>query len=229
LWSRFDVPLDSSFADHHTKQIVTSQDLSHRMMETSPALRLRFQAVAAEFVERLGARMRKRREELDLSMAEVARRMPGKVSENQVYRWELGKHQPKPDTLEALAKVLKTDVAALMAPAPDKSVTPEPFGDASRTEGERLDSIQDQLGTIGQELAALLEVVGPKPSAGQSVQEAIASVRKDLDKLLAQRSKLDLDDARELFKRLAEEQAARGTGKPTSQSRRAKGRQGQRG
>jgi transcriptional regulator with XRE-family HTH domain len=197
------------------------------MMETSPALRLRFQAVAAEFLERMGARMRERREELDLSMAEVARRMPGKVSENQVYRWELGKHQPKPDTLEALAKVLKTDVAALMAPAPDKSVTPELFG----TEDERLDRIQDQLGTIGQKLAVLLEAVGPKPTAdnGSSVQEAIASIRKDLDKLLTHQRELDLENAREVLDETESEPPDADTAKRASRPRRAKGRRAQGG
>lgn len=117
------------------------------MMGTSSTQRLRLQLVAADFLERMGARMRERRELLGLSRAEVARRMPGKVNENQVYRWEKGLHQPNPDTLQALALVLDCDVALFMSPAPEKTTTPElvatPAGNA-----ERLDQIEATLELI---------------------------------------------------------------------------------
>lgn len=96
--------------------------------------------MAAEFLEQMGAQMRGRREALGLSRSEVARRMPGKVSENQVYRWEKGLHQPNPDTLQALADVLECSVATLMSSPPVKERTPEPFSALSQ-----LDRIEHKL------------------------------------------------------------------------------------
>lgn len=123
------------------------------MMGTSDAQRLRLQAVAAEFVEQMGARIRARREDLGLSRPDLARRMPGKVSENQIYRWEAGKHQPKADTLEALAAALETQPSAFMAPVSIKDETPDPFGDPAADDlaasvEERLDRIEEQLGRL---------------------------------------------------------------------------------
>lgn len=155
--------------------MMTSQALSRRMQGTSDVQRARLQLVAAEFVERLGARMRERREALDLSMAEVARRMPGKVSENQVYRWELGKHQPKPDTLEALAKVLETSVAALMAPAPTADETPD-LSDGVSVE-DRLTAIEDALKRLQFEITA---------RAMEAQQQLEAGVQTILDSLPGQ-------------------------------------------
>ena len=73
------------------------------MPQTSHAQSLRFAAMAAEYLERMGARIRSRREELGMSRSEVARQMPGKTNEQAVYRWENGKNRPHDDTLEALA------------------------------------------------------------------------------------------------------------------------------
>lgn len=120
------------------------------MMGTSPAQRLRLQLVAADFLERMGQRLRERREEMKLSRADVARKMPGKVSENQVYRWELGKHQPNPDTLQALAGVLERDVGYFMAAPADKTETP----DLSVVNGDR-----DQLERIETQLRANAEAI----------------------------------------------------------------------
>ncbi|MDE2103204.1 MAG: helix-turn-helix transcriptional regulator [Patescibacteria group bacterium] len=130
---------------------MTSQVLSHRMMGTSEAQRLRFALVAAEFLERMGDRLRERREEMGLSRGEVARRMSGKVNENQIYRWENGKHQPNPDTLEELARVLEREVSYFMTPALRPSAelggTPEPS----------LQEMAQQLGNIEALVSQLLE------------------------------------------------------------------------
>jgi transcriptional regulator with XRE-family HTH domain len=117
------------------------QCLSVQMPITSRAQRLRFEAVAVEFLERMGQRIRARRKELGLSRPDVARAMPGKVSENQIYRWELGKHQPNPDTLEALARARQTDVASLMSPPPMDAETP----DLAAPSESQLDVIEDKL------------------------------------------------------------------------------------
>lgn len=116
------------------------------MVGTSDAQRLRLQLVAAEFLERMGRRMRERREELGYSRAEVARRMPGKTNENQVYRWEKGLHSPNVDTLEALAKVLDCEVAYFMTEPPDKTETPNLF--AVNGDGDRLIEIDKKLDAL---------------------------------------------------------------------------------
>lgn len=95
------------------------------MTETNRVARLRFELVAAEFLVRMGARIEQRRKQRGLSRADLARQLPGKVSENQLYRWERGKHQPNPDTLQAIADALDCDVAELMAPEPAKQRTPD--------------------------------------------------------------------------------------------------------
>jgi transcriptional regulator with XRE-family HTH domain len=118
-------------------------------MQTGDLERARFQLVAAEFLVRMGARIRKRRDELELSRADVAREMPGKVSENQLYRWEKGLHQPQPETLEALAKVLQCDVAFFVSPEPDKRQTPSPFrGAGSAAMEEQLAQVAEQVSEI---------------------------------------------------------------------------------
>lgn len=102
--------------------------MQRRMTGTSEAARLRLAAVAAEYLERMGQRIRERREELGLSRADVARAMPGKTNENAIYRWEKGAHRPQDDALEALAGVLGVeDWTYFIATEPDKSATPDMF------------------------------------------------------------------------------------------------------
>jgi transcriptional regulator with XRE-family HTH domain len=82
--------------------------------------------MAAEHVERIGARIRQRREELGLSRDAVARQMSGTTNGNAVYRWEKGKHEPRPEALEDLARVLDVSVAYFYVDQPDKSAgTPD--------------------------------------------------------------------------------------------------------
>lgn len=123
------------------------------MMQTDDVRRLRFRLVAAEFLQRMGERIRERRKALGLSRADVARKMPGKVSENQVYRWELGQHQPKPDTLEALAKVLECDVVYFMAPELDKRRPPDLH--ALSGESSQLDHIEQTLNHLEEQIRLL--------------------------------------------------------------------------
>jgi transcriptional regulator with XRE-family HTH domain len=137
--------------------------------------------MAAEFLERMGVRIRERREEMGLSRADVAREMPGKVSENQVYRWEKGLHQPKSDTLEALAGVLERDVSYFMATPPDKTDTPDPF---PASDGAVLAEINRRLGVIEERLDALTEAArGGRPEPPSEpldgvIREAVARLQE---------------------------------------------------
>lgn len=79
--------------------------------------------MAAEMAERVGARMRERREELSLTQAEVALRIAGKATSDQVSRWERGKHQPQ--DLAPIAQALEVDLSYFIVPAPNKTTTPD--------------------------------------------------------------------------------------------------------
>jgi transcriptional regulator with XRE-family HTH domain len=87
--------------------------------------------MAAEYVARIGERIRTRREELGLTQEEVARRLPGKVTGQRVSLWERGEHQPRADSLEALAKALDVSVSYFLAAQPDKTQTPDLVGTMS--------------------------------------------------------------------------------------------------
>lgn len=157
------------------------------MMGTSRVQRLRLETVAAEFLERMGAQIRARRDELRLSRAEVARRMPGKVNENQVYRWEKGLHQPNPDTLQALAKVLDTDVAVFMSAPADKGSTPEPFAREQSDDdvAARLVEIEARLGAIEDQLSLLL---GAASIDGESQGDLADRIVKTVERAINQRA-----------------------------------------
>lgn len=82
--------------------------------------------MAAEYLQRMGARMAQRRRELGLTQEEVARQLPGTIAGGQVSKWERGLHRPKDDVLEAVARVLDVDVSYfLAAPAEKRNGTPD--------------------------------------------------------------------------------------------------------
>lgn len=124
------------------------------MPTTNRARVLRFQAQMAEMAERVGARMRQRREELRLTQAELALRIEGKTTGDQVSRWERGKHQP--NDLGPIARALEVDVAYFYVPPAaangnndngDAGPTPDPFN-APDALTERLDRIERRLNEI---------------------------------------------------------------------------------
>lgn len=130
--------------------------------------------MAAEYLERMGARIRARREALGLSRADVAREMPGKTNENAVYRWENGLHRPQDDTLEALATVLRCDVAAFfLDDAPPDAL---PSG---------ADDQDDRLGRLERKLDVIVEIL----TEGGSITE---------------HATIDIDDTDEASRRFAE-------------------------
>jgi transcriptional regulator with XRE-family HTH domain len=100
--------------------------------------------MAAEMAERVGIRMRTRREELGLTQAQLAALIEGKAEGAQVSRWERGKHQPQ--DLAPIARALEVDLSYFYAPEPDKNDTPSPF-DSSAAPGaldETLREIREQ-------------------------------------------------------------------------------------
>ncbi len=137
-------------------------------MQTNHVERLRFQLVAAEFLVRMGARIERQRKERGLSRADLARLLPGKVNENQIYRWERGKHQPNPDTLQALADALEVDVAELLAPEPAEQATPDLVKSLNGPLDERLDRIEADLARVLQAIGALAALEARRQEAPSS-------------------------------------------------------------
>lgn len=163
------------------------------MTQTSDAQRLRLQLVAADFVERMGARIRERRESMGLKRPDLARLMSGKVNENAIYRWETGKHQPMADTLEELARVLECDVAYFMAPEPEESETPDPFADepqgAEPQLGQALAELQRELSEVNRKLDALTARLDGPGEAGSVIDVITQMLERAAEQQPAAQSK----------------------------------------
>lgn len=113
--------------------------------------------MAREQTERLGRRIRERREELGLGQRDVADRMTDfpKVSDQYVSKWERGKNRPDDEHLDALAVALETTTADLVAGplserAPRPEETPDLIGAMNGDRGAvpNVEALQAQLDRI---------------------------------------------------------------------------------
>lgn len=109
--------------------------------------------------ERVGAAIRERREELDLSVEALAGKIP--VAEKTLRRWEKGESFGHMDNLEKLAEELQTTVDKLMA-GPSASgdtngATPD-LGAALN--GDQPDDLHQQLADLHRKLDRLLDFFG---------------------------------------------------------------------
>lgn len=68
--------------------------------------RLRLQLMAGENAAQIGARIREAREAKGWTRRQLAREMDGVASDNDLYRWETGRHRPHDETLATIAKAL---------------------------------------------------------------------------------------------------------------------------
>lgn len=114
----------------------------------------------AKQAKAVGGRIHELRTGRGWNKAEMARRMPGLASGNDVGRWEKGQHLPRSDTLEAIAELLGTTVADLYAgPAaerPAKGPVPDLLGTLSgRDSDDRLAGIEEQLLHLRADVAEL--------------------------------------------------------------------------
>ena len=140
------------------------------MPTTRTAEALRFEAMAREHLERLGQRIRSRREALGLTQSQVAREMPEAVDSTAVSRWERGMHKPSDDYMEKLAEILQTTPAALAYDETDRSQgTPDLLGSAPT----QLDRIERLL----QQVASALGVTG---ESSESVADALDHLASEI-------------------------------------------------
>jgi transcriptional regulator with XRE-family HTH domain len=120
-----------------------SQVTDRRTATTDALARRRLELVAAEYVVRMGRRIAQAREEAGMSQNDLARELPGKVGAQMVSKWERGLHEPRSDTLEAIARVLNRSIAYFMADEPQEG-TPNLL-EVLNGDGDRLDEAISQL------------------------------------------------------------------------------------
>lgn len=147
--------------------------------------------MAAEHVRALGERIRLRREELGMTQDEVARQMSGTVDGQRISKWERGENRPRDESLEDLARVLKTTALALLAPEPDKTETPDPFPESQPVVGELAGVLADIKAQLVQQNVTLAEIKTEQAelrtliAAEKKAREETETARRDLLALLA--------------------------------------------
>lgn len=124
--------------------------------------RARFALQMAEQAAKVGARIAELRTQRGWSRPELARRLPGVSTGNDVYRWEGGQHMPRADTLEAIAEVFDVTVADLHSgPSEDADAevpaapAPDPFASPGGVDAERFDRMVQRQAEV---LAAVARV-----------------------------------------------------------------------
>jgi transcriptional regulator with XRE-family HTH domain len=128
--------------------------------------------MAAEMAERIGQRMQARRAELGLTQAEVATRIEGKTTSDQVSRWERGRHQPQ--NLAPIAKALEVDASYFYAPEPNKTVTPDLLDGALAGDG----SIQEQLAEMGKAIDKQADALVTQAGVLEELRDAVQDLRE---------------------------------------------------
>jgi len=112
--------------------------------------------MAAEYVARIGARIRDRRKELGLTQRQLADAIPGNADSNQVSKWERGVNRPNDTTLEHIARALDIEPVDLMTPKPTHGTTPLMHTFAGTSQLDRIEAKQDAI------LAALATPLTPE-------------------------------------------------------------------
>jgi transcriptional regulator with XRE-family HTH domain len=135
--------------------------------------------MAAEYVARMGARIRERREELGMTQRELADAIPGKADSNQVSKWERGGHRPSDSTLEHIAKALKVTPAYFMvspATAAGSGDLMEKFSPAD----PRLDRLEAKINVTMRALAVSLRADRSDAAVDEVLRE-MAEFLEDVD------------------------------------------------
>lgn len=134
------------------------------MPRTPASQAIRFRAMAAEMAMRIGARIRQRREELDLTQEDVARLMPGKTAGNQVSRWERGTNRPGDAQLAHLATALGVDVSYFMVP--EKTEEPPDVAGRLSISERRLDRLETAVAELANALGITVQLPAEDEDGG---------------------------------------------------------------
>lgn len=126
--------------------------------------------MAKEMAVRIGLRIAQARDEADFTQAELAAKIPGKTTGDQLSKWERGIHRPGDDTLEHIARIVKKDIGWFFMPEPDKTETPDLVTALNGESDTQLDRIEKAIEKLTAEIADL----------GLAV-DALAEIRPDDD------------------------------------------------
>jgi transcriptional regulator with XRE-family HTH domain len=163
---------------------MTSQAGVRQSARTFELQRRKFALMAAEHVRALGERIRVRREELGMTQDEVARQMSGTVDGQRISKWERGENRPRDESLEDLARVLKTTPEALLAPAA-KMETPDLSLPPANGIADRLDAIERALAEQRETLAEQRETLAEARRERAEHVEHIEQLLARQDRILA--------------------------------------------
>lgn len=116
--------------------------------------------------ERLGRRIRERRDELELTQKQLAALMTDSpsVDAQQISNWERGKHKPSDDNLEILAGALDTTIADLysgpVSERKPKGETPDLMGQVNGSDADQLVLLRDEVQELSAKVDRLLTAFG---------------------------------------------------------------------
>ena len=113
--------------------------------------------MAAEESARIASAIKRRREELDLTQAQVAARIPGKTEAQQISKWERGVFRPLPTSMEHLANALDVDISYFYAREPEIEETPDLIGalsDEQPATGDA-DAVRAEISELRADVAAI--------------------------------------------------------------------------
>jgi transcriptional regulator with XRE-family HTH domain len=162
------------------------KDRRHIVLTTSRAVGLTVAEMAKERAKRIGGRIEERLDELDITQAEVARRMDSvEVTKDYVSRWKRGANEPSEKYLPVLAAALETTVEDLMSgPVADRTLRSVPVEPVSQ-----MDRIEEHLIAIRELLTAMQPREAPAPGPAEVLEG-------EADRLDEQRQRNDAASSR---------------------------------
>lgn len=143
--------------------------VTNRVPSTTSADALRLAYMAKRNTERVGARIKARREELKRGdekwtqsyvAHQLSERTGRKTTGQDVSRYETGRHRPEDDTLEALADVLMVNCGEFFSDPPDKSKTPDLLGDKGSSNLEAIEAALTKAAAERAEMRTQLDEIG---------------------------------------------------------------------
>lgn len=109
---------------------------------------LRLQIMASQHAERIGGRIRARREEMGLKQRQLADLIPSDAVDNQrISDWERGVNMPSARYMEMLADALQRPIAWFHEEAGEPQDTPDLMGALAGTPGQ-LDRIEAKIDAL---------------------------------------------------------------------------------
>jgi transcriptional regulator with XRE-family HTH domain len=134
--------------------------------------------MAAEHTQRIGTRIRQRREALGMTQADLAAKVGGKTDAQQISKWERGQHKPGDDRMERIAVALDVSPVYFMAPEP-KDGTPNLIGALAERPAQAADDLQalrQDVAALREDVAEITAIIRQLLDPGQGLLQAQAAI-----------------------------------------------------